>query len=307
VVTASNITSAKVYVENFHAAPQIESVNLNPSKLLMQRAFDHFFHGTCTPAKFVAKYAAEIQEQGRPLNMSTLGAVSKRARRIRNGPATLSALSNLASKHPDRVYLLNMPDHGRKGQDFAFGITAQKGLDDAIRCGLEITGIDSSYRNFNTANAPITSLNTMDPVTRTVKIAAILVSGNIQTSTLSHFARWFQERVQDRAKSLLAMEPTTWPAKLRGLESSVRKCAEDGGFQPRIATTDLARNNHAAIREVFPDSFVRSCWWHLKECIKRWKWEGLVSTRRPEGPGHRVLARMDVYHRQSSARTNTDH
>jgi hypothetical protein len=185
-----------------------------------------------------------------------------------------------------------MPSCGEKGKDFAFGITAPQGLDDAIRYGVQITGIDSSYRNFNTANAPITTLNTMDPTTRTVKILAILVSGNIKTHTLAHFMRWFQGQVQDRAKSLLSIDSAHWPERLRGSASSVRKCAEDGGFQPRIATSDLARNNHAAIREVFPDSFVRSCWWHLKECIQRWKWGGLEQgdqDRPPKAVRHRLV------------------
>jgi len=71
------------------------------------------------------------------------------------------------------------------------------------------------------------------------------------------------------------METEKWPAKLRGSEAAIRTCADDGGFQPRICTSDLARNNHAAIRDVFPDNIIRSCWWHLKECILRWKWDGL--------------------------------
>jgi len=285
-VYADDLSNAVVTTTNCHPPPPAGSVKLRASAVLREEAYNYFHLGHATPSEFVFDYQTDSRfasvDKRRFLSRSQLKGISSIVRRNKFGKASYDTLRKLAAQDPEHVFAIDVPEDGHENPIsqanslFSFGITDDLGLADAIRLGHQgICGMDTSWRRKSSQNAPLTFLASIDPVSRRAKPIAALFSSNIHAVTLAQFLTWACGRIKSYACRLGALDPSQWPAELRGFGDRIGDCAQ-GLWMPHVFEIDKSRAEFNAIRAVLGnDVLIRLCFFHLIQAIL--KWQGSVA------------------------------
>ena len=243
---------------------------LHPSALVKSLVFSFCTNGLSPAAVKRSKAVQDaITRSGRgPLPENMIVEQARKARWYRLGPASATTLVKLAETDPYvegvRLHMRDM-DSTKLSPSFAFYMTDPIGIKDAIKFGARVSGIDTSWRHFNTAGAPITVLVASDPIQRKTRILALLFSAK---DTISAWIRWFQGRLADFCRRIVASDD--WPADLESEKERVIAFVNGRVWEPAVMTMDHAESEYNAVARTCPSSVIRACYFHFKQQILRW-------------------------------------
>ncbi|CAD6925856.1 unnamed protein product [Tilletia controversa] len=246
-------------------------------KKLLLNGLDKLADTGATPRAF----ARPSWRMPTPQQVDRLVAGLKQATRLHADPFV--AVDRFVEVNPDSIFAYHPLKITKTSKRFTVGVKSTWSIQNLIRWDGRAVFMDSSWRNKNENRAPLTFVTTTNAAGHMVPCVAYL-STDTTSRSFQHLLRALEDEVVAEAARICSDADRTPQAKLDTatvLLANARRICEERSWRPSTVMIDKCRAELNAINEVWPDTQVRLCQFHIMQAICRWDAEGKSATAKP--------------------------